>query len=188
MRERGFFGNYASFPGKRGGRILFQIYKKRLDKPGICGYNSEAVLRKEGGIRGCAGIGRQASLRCWCFSDVWVQVPSAAPFFPCGSSSPSGMCASGGIGRLARFRFWCPLRTCGFKSRLAHQMESPVSQWIRDFPRVEQSLQFVPRCHTFPIDCYPVTIMFCESAFSIGAKRLLRENSFIDEQIQEEFS
>ena len=31
--------------------------------------------------------------------------------------------ASGGIGRLARFRFWCPLRTCGFKSRLAHQRE-----------------------------------------------------------------
>ena len=33
------------------------------------------------------------------------------------------ICASGGIGRLARFRFWCALRTCGFKSRLAHQKE-----------------------------------------------------------------
>ena len=34
---------------------------------------------------------------------------------------PFPISASGGIGRLARFRFWCPLRTCGFKSRLAHQ-------------------------------------------------------------------
>ena len=31
---------------------------------------------------GCAGTGRQASLRCWCRFDVWVQVPSAAPAFP----------------------------------------------------------------------------------------------------------
>ena len=30
-------------------------------------------------LRGCAGTGRQASLRCWCRFDVWVQVPSAAP-------------------------------------------------------------------------------------------------------------
>ena len=30
-------------------------------------------------ICGCAGTGRQASLRCWCRIDVWVQVPSAAP-------------------------------------------------------------------------------------------------------------
>jgi hypothetical protein len=31
-------------------------------------------------------------------------------------------CASGEIGRRAGFRFQC-LRTCGFKSRLAHQMK-----------------------------------------------------------------
>ena len=31
-------------------------------------------------VCGCAGTGRQASLRCWCRFDVWVQVPSAAPY------------------------------------------------------------------------------------------------------------
>ncbi len=34
-------------------------------------------------------------------------------------------CASGEIGRRAGFRFQC-LRTCGFKSRLAHQIKKTV--------------------------------------------------------------
>ena len=32
----------------------------------------------------------------------------------------SGICTSGGIGRLAGFRCQCSLRACGFDSRLVH--------------------------------------------------------------------
>ena len=60
----------------------FQIFSKFrklvLDICRSSGYNNQAVFRK-GSECGCAGTGRQASLRCWCRSDVWVQVPSAAP-------------------------------------------------------------------------------------------------------------
>ena len=49
-----------------------------VDKRESSGYNDQAVFSREQ-ICGCAGTGRQASLRCWCRIDVWVQVPSAAP-------------------------------------------------------------------------------------------------------------
>ena len=128
-----------------------------VDKRESSGYNDQAVFSREQ-ICGCAGTGRQASLRCWCRIDVWVQVPSAAPsvlleepvhharvveladsldsgssvLYGRAGSSPASrtreqgpvsagagplsfssvrpdkfitMRASGGIGRLARFRF-----------------------------------------------------------------------------------
>ena len=49
-----------------------------VDNGSGSGYNDQAVFSREQ-ICGCAGTGRQASLRCWCRIDVWVQVPSAAP-------------------------------------------------------------------------------------------------------------
>ncbi len=51
-------------------------------------YNNQAVFSGKQSICGCAGTGRQASLRCWCRFDVWVQVPSAAP-----SSQQKFICA-----------------------------------------------------------------------------------------------
>ena len=54
--------------------------------------------------------------------------------------------ASGGIGRLARFRFQCSLRTCGFKSRLAHQSlflnELHMGEWWNWQTRQIQVLVF----------------------------------------------
>ena len=41
---------------------------------------SQEAIETEKRICGCAGIGRQARLRGVCSQDVWVQVPSTAPF------------------------------------------------------------------------------------------------------------
>ena len=133
---------------------FWKIFRKfcRKQKFGLTKPAVLAIISKQcfsgSFICGCAGTGRQASLRCWCRFDVWVQVPSAAPYArvveladsldsgssvlygragsspasrtnkdPCrGANTPAGLFpparvqlyivrASGGIGRLARFRF-----------------------------------------------------------------------------------
>ena len=61
-------------------RVFSRNLKLGVDKRESSGYNNQAVFSGGKLICGCAGTGRQASLRCWCRIDVWVQVPSAAPF------------------------------------------------------------------------------------------------------------
>ena len=71
--------------------------------------------------------------------------------------------ASGGIGRLARFRFQCSLRTCGFKSRLAHQRKASKS---KDFGAFSCFCAFFPHlCFSVMAARSPKTIKF-ESIYS----------------------
>ena len=65
---------------------FWKIFRKfcRKQKFGLTKPAVLAIISKQcfsgSFICGCAGTGRQASLRCWCRFDVWVQVPSAAPY------------------------------------------------------------------------------------------------------------
>ena len=59
----------------------------------------------EGLICECAGIGRQASLRCLCSIGRVGSSPITRTSFFSGVRKEALLCASGGIGRLARFRF-----------------------------------------------------------------------------------
>ena len=133
------------------GENFFEKKKLGVDIIDSSGYNNQAVFSRGSTICGCAGTGRQASLRCWCpnrrvgsnpvsrtitlLSPPYARVVELADSLDSGSSvhygragsspasrttkshwrrrSPVGplgvnfisIRASGGIGRLARFRF-----------------------------------------------------------------------------------
>ena len=76
--------------------------KKALDFFPLYAIISKSSVEKL--ICECAGIGRQASLRCLCSIGRVGSSPITRTSFS-SKTEKKNICASGGIGRLARFRF-----------------------------------------------------------------------------------